>query len=228
MRWRGATTTSLAVIASMVSGCYVGTEKRTVSRVVSVERSPLVVGTVGGVFVRGEITETRVAIQTLRRRDCHHRVGRVIEETSRRVSKIKTTTADLSGANIDNGDAGGAIALLALFPIVFAVTGVVSSVRVVASGTRTTRTPEPGEIKRFACPAEAPGLHVEVSLPSGAIVAGTTDAVGRFSFTIPETEPPSGTITVRALEPPASTTTAENERADDPRLEPVTTLTYAR
>ena len=228
MRCWGATTTSLAVIASMASGCYVGTERRTVSRVVSVETSPLVVGTVRGVLVRGEITGTRVAIQTLRHRDCHHRVGRVIEETSRRVSKVKTTTADLGGANMNNGDAAGAVVLLALFPVVFALSGVVSSVRVAASGTRTTRTPEPEEIKPFACPAQAPGLHVEVSLPSGAIVDGTTDALGRFSFTIPETEPPSGTITVRALEPPASTTTAENERADEPRLEPMTTLTYAR
>lgn len=224
-RW-GATTTSLVVIASMASGCYVGTERRTVNRMVSVQTSPLVIGTVGGVLLRGEVTGTRVAIQTLRHRDCHHRVGRVIEETSWRVSKVKTTSADLSGANIN--DAAGAVVLLALFPVVFALSGVVSSVRVAASGTRTTRTPEPDEIKKFACPAQAPGLHVEVLLPSGAIVDGTTDALGHFSFTIPETEPPSGTITVRALEPLASSTTAENERADEPSIQPVTTLTYPR
>ncbi len=214
------------MLASLGNGCYVGTEKRTASRVLSVERSPLVVGPAGGLALHGEVIGNRLEIRATRHRDCHHRIVRVIEQRTNRVSKLKTTTADLGNGN-PGGGAAEAVFILALFPVVFALSGVVSTVRVVGSGTKVERVPEPGEIERFACPAHAPGTHLELTLPSGAIVDGSTDALGRYAFTIPDHEPRAGSITVRALEPPA-TSPPENERADDPRLEPTTVVSYAR
>ncbi len=45
-----------------------------------------------------------------------------------------------------------------------------------------------------ACPLEVADLPVVLALPSGATLEGTTAADGHARFTIPDSEPPSGTV----------------------------------
>ncbi len=185
-------------LAIAMSGCVavMVPERRTTSQLVSLERSPLIVGPVGALMVSGESTGGRIDVRTQRRRDCHHQTSRVLEKRSKRVAKIHADVVELQGAT-----APGLLVWLAALPVVFAVSGLVTSVVVAVDGTEVARSPQLGH-EGFACPAQATGIQLEATLPSGTQLTGTSDALGRWSFMIPMTEPAEGDLSVRAVDGP--------------------------
>ena len=220
-----------AILALGVTGCMVVVpERRTTSQIVSVEHSPLIVGPVGEIAVVAESTGGRIDVRTMRHRDCYRRSARVVERRSKRVAKVETSgDVDLKGAS-----GWGILLWIAAVPVVFAVSGLITSLVVAADGTEVARSPEEGDDDRFACPAQAPGTRLEVALPSGALLTGTSDALGRWSFMVPLSEPAEGHVTVRAVglpdpvrpPPPDPDTLVEPPPRLPPGI-PVVTIHYA-
>lgn len=186
----------LGMLAFAASGCVavMVPERRTTSQLVSTERSPLFVGPAGALVISAEATGGRIDVRTQRQRDCHHRTARVLEHRSKRVAKVHADVIDLRGAT-----GLGILAWVAAMPVVFAVSGLVTSVVVAVDGTEVARTPQLGD-ERFACPAQALGIPLEATLPSGTVMRGTSDPLGRWTFMIPMTEPAEGDVSVRAAD----------------------------
>ncbi len=185
-----------AILAIASSGCVVMVpERRTTSQIVRIDRSPLIVGAVGGIVVEASITGAEISVRTSRHRMCHRTIERVIEQRSKRVAKIE------SGGDPDfKGATGyGILVWIALLPVVFAASSLVTGVVVGLDGTEVARLPQSGGVERFACPAQAMFTRLEVVLPSGSLITGATDALGRATFALPAAEPPTGAVIVRAV-----------------------------
>lgn len=180
------------------SGCLavMVPERRTTGQVVSLERSPLIVGAAGAIVVTAVATGARIDVRTQRHRDCHRTTARVLEHRSKRVAKLSSSVVDLNGAT-----GPGILVWMAAMPVVFAVSGLVTSVVVAVDGTEVARSRQQGD-ERFACPAQAIGIRIEATLPTGALLTGTSDALGRWTFMIPMAEPGDGDVTVRAVDVP--------------------------
>lgn len=178
------------------SGCIavMVPERRTTGQIVSVERSPLIVGPAGAIMVSAEAIGARIEVRTQRHRDCHRTTARILEQRSKRVAKLSSDIVDLRGAT-----GPGILVWMAAMPIVFAVSGLVTSVVVAVDGTEVARSHHEGA-ERFACPAQAIGIRLEATLPTGAQLIGTSDALGRWSFMIPMAEPAEGDVRVRAVD----------------------------
>jgi len=190
----------VAILAIAGTGCVVVVpERRTTSHIIGYARSPLIVGPVGGIVVTAEISGGQVGgavleVRTTRRRDCHRTVERMLEQRSKRVAKIESSgDADFKGAS-----PAGILVWIALLPVVFAASSLVTGVVVGLDGTEVARKPQDGGEERFACPAQATFTRLEVVLPSGALITGTTDGLGRAAFPIPGAEP-AGPVLVRAI-----------------------------
>ncbi len=188
----------VVMLAFEASGCVavMVPERRTTSHLVSTERSPLIVGPAGSLAIAAEATGGRIDVRTERQRDCHHRTSRVVEQRSKRVAKVHADVIDLKGAT-----GIGILAWVAAMPVVFAVSGLITSVVVAVDGTEVARSPHLGD-ERFACPAQAHGVRLAATLPSGTVIVGTSDSLGRWTFMIPMTEPAEGTVSVRAVDVP--------------------------
>lgn len=189
-----------AILAIAGMGCVVMVpERRTTSQIVGTDRSPLIVGRIGGIVVHAELSGSQVGgaqieVRTTRHRQCHRTVERMVEQRSKRVAKIE------SGGDVDfkGASAAGILVWIALIPVVFAASSVVTGVVVGLDGTEVARKPQSGGDERFTCPAQATFVRLEIVLPSGALITGTTDALGRATFAIPRAEP-AGPVLVRAV-----------------------------
>lgn len=192
-RWFAA----IAAIGMMGCIAVVVPERRTTSKIVRVETSPLIVGPAGGFAISAAATGARIDVLVERHRSCHRLTSRVLEQRKKRVAKVESGVVDLKGAT-----GPGILLWMAAMPVVFAISGVVTSVVVAVDGTEVSRTREHDDREQFACRAQAPATRIEVALPSGALLSGTSDAFGRWTFMIPISEPTEGDITVRALGAP--------------------------
>lgn len=217
------------ILAVGASGCIavMVPERRTTGQIVSLERSPLIVGSVGAIVVSAEATGARIDVLTQRHRECHRTTARVLEQRSKRVAKLHADVLDLKGAT-----GPGILVWLAAMPVVFAVSGLVTSVVVAVDGTEVARSSQNGD-ERFACPAQAIGIRLEATLPSGALLTGTSDALGRWTFMIPMAEPADGEVTVRAVGepvpsplPPPDPDTLDTPAPRQPLAIPVVTILY--
>jgi hypothetical protein len=77
------------------------------------------------------------------------------------------------------------------------VTGVVTKTRSVIHGEHVTRKHRSLVMAREPCEHAGAKLAVELALPSGAALSGTTDADGRVRFVIADSEPDAGTAIAR-------------------------------
>ena len=68
---------------------------------------------------------------------------------------------------------------------------------VTIAATRSLGCREDEQVGR-ACSVAAPGLAIELALPSGANVTVETDRRGRATFALPDSEPKSGVVTATA------------------------------
>ena len=188
----------IVMLALAASGCVavMVPERRTTSHLVSSERSPLIVGPAGALMISAVALGGRIDVRTQRQRDCHHKTSRVLERRSKRVAKVHADVVDLNGAT-----GMGIIAWIAAMPVVFAVSGLVTSVVVAVDGTEVVRSPQLGD-ERFACPAQALGIRLAATLPSGTVITGTSDSLGQWTFMIPMTESAEGDVNVRAADGP--------------------------
>jgi len=104
--------------------------------------------------------------------------------------------------------AGGLLfvgAFFALFLPITAVSAIVAPIVVASSGATTMRKTRELSTLPGTCAAPAANVHVELTLPSGAALAGATGADGRAHFALAANEPRGGTLITRVADQTRST-----------------------
>jgi hypothetical protein len=192
----------------LASGCLFATKSSTHVTNYNVEESTNVGSAIGlEITTRVAVDPSSVVVTLLRVRSCTRLRTAVYDE---RQIKVVDETA-FGPANP---------LLLVLAPLVMGVSAIVAEGAVAADdGSTAHKTRTIGAV-RTTCSTVDANVAVELTLPSGSVLSGTTDVAGHAVFAISETEPDDGTVTARVTDQARSTaffkttTACEREREE--------------
>jgi len=185
---RKATNLVCVVAVSLCSGCLLVLPKTTTTsttlgtKVTKTERGP-----VGPIELRLRGPAPGLVVGARRRRVCVEHLADVVEITKR-------TKAEITG--IDPGSADNEIvaAILVFTLPVTVISALATAATMAGDGNSTTRQLVASGTRRVDCSVPAEGQRVSLTLPSGRILEGVTNARGLAGFSMPAGEPPTGTI----------------------------------
>jgi hypothetical protein len=178
------------VAAASLTGCIVVPHFETKTVPTGREVRPVVAGAPGKIVVRSDVEGIELVVRAARQRECK-------QDAIERFDEVRHGSAKLEMSSGGGGGDGRGLLLLPLVePPLLAVSGIITGI-IVAVGSKTTHH-EKMTTARFSCPTPVAGVAIEVALPSGAVVMGATDEGGRAAFAIPDAEPVTGDVIVRA------------------------------
>lgn len=92
------------------------------------------------------------------------------------------------------------LALFLVAPFTLVASGLLTLAYNASADTTVKRERRKTASKRIDCPVPGPGLHVVLTLPSGATLEGVTDARGEAMFVVPDSEPQTGVLVASIVE----------------------------
>jgi hypothetical protein len=161
--------------------------KKTTSRPAGQELGAQTFATVRSVELTARAVENTVLVHAIRRGECTRPVFAVTEITTERKATFR---------GVD--DPRGALFGFVLAPLTIPVSAVVTGLILAGDDSETTKQTRNIGTQRLACAEEAEHLAVQMTLPSGAVVYGTTDIHGDVRIDVPSTEAYTGSVTVAA------------------------------
>jgi hypothetical protein len=189
----------LLVLLVAATGCLI--VPRTTTTVLStrhVESAPIF-GPLGPIQMTGQTVSSGhvMHLTVARPRACTATAYDLVEKTTHTSAELEVSA--LGG----NGDPRGALALVALEPVLLVASGVITGIVIAAtSSDRTWSEPVGMKDRRYPCAIDLGNVDVKAVFASGETFDGVTERDGTVDFAIPDTAPPSGTLT--AYSPGAS------------------------
>ncbi len=180
---------TLLLLALATTGCLVVPKTTTTHSVVGTEHRDHP-GPAGAVAIAVRSANADVSVRVVQQRTCQREVVELGRDRT-------ATSADLAMPDC-SGDARGCVAIALLAPVTVTISGIITAIVVAASHDEVTATERVVRRERVDCPVPLANEVVEVALPSGARVAGTTDASGSLELAIPDGEPDAGWVIARA------------------------------
>ncbi len=180
-------TRALLLLSLLCGGCLVVPAKKTMSRPAGEQLGAETFATARSVELTARNEEASVFVHAIRHGECTRPVFAVTEITSERKATFRGVE-----------DPRGALFAFVLAPVTLPVSAIVTGLMLAGDDAVTTKQTRPIGTKRYACSEEAEHLAVQLTLPSGAVVYGTTDERGDVRIVVPTSEPYSGSVTVAA------------------------------
>ena len=168
-------------------GCLVVPTTRTTTRSLGTRDGEVYEDGDAGLDMKAEAQGSQVAVHATRLRDCHREIYAVLE--NRRERHLK-----LGGADDPRARAFGIL----LAPVLIPVSAIVSGISVAADEGSTTEQTRVDHVEKLRCTRPAAGLAIELVVPSGRVLRGTTDANGVATIGLPVSEPYRGVAVARA------------------------------
>jgi hypothetical protein len=183
----------LLVLLLAVTGCLI--VPRTTTAVLStrhVESAPTV-GPAGPIHMTGQTTSSGhvLHLTVARTRTCSTTAYDLVEKTT-------NTSAQLAvlGGGGGGSDPRGVLALVAVEPALLLASGIITGIVIAAtSGHNTWSEQVAMETRHYPCAIDLGNVAVKVVFASGETFDGVTEPDGTVDFAIPDTAPPSGTLT---------------------------------
>ena len=191
----------------LCGGCLIVPTTRTTARSAGTVEGEMLEGPSRGLTLATTTQGAQISVHATVTRECRRQILAVTEIT-------RTKHLKLGGAEDPRAQVFGLLLSPVTLPLSFLYSGAV----VATDSGETERKTRLDHVVTSECIREAPAVDVELALPSGATVAGVTDAHGDVALQIPELEPYRGTATARAG---GATTSIAYER-------PMPAVTYVR
>jgi hypothetical protein len=193
MKGARARTLGWLAVAAICSGCLIVPKAVTRTRIIGPQTGPTVHGREGELVLAAAVDGRTLTITAARRRQC----------VRTRTNIIEVTTSWSAGTNFGDGPSGrkgnglGPAIFIVIAPVTLFVSGIATSILLATRDKSVKRYRKPISAHHWACPAAASRVSLRVFWPSGANQAVVTDERGRVAVTVPDREPPQGTVLVR-------------------------------
>lgn len=176
-------TRALLLLSLLCGGCLVVPAKKvTTTPAPNVLGTP-VFGTATSVDLSATVVAARVSVHAIQHGRCSRSVYGVTQVTTERKAK-------LGGAD----DPRAMVFGLVLAPVTIPLSAIITGFILAGDDPQTKLETKLLGTERFACSQAGAHVAVQVSLPSGGMLHGQTDAQGDASFTIPMTESYVGSV----------------------------------
>jgi hypothetical protein len=181
----------LLVLLVAATGCLI--VPRTTTTVLSTRRveSAPTFGPAGPIQMTGQTTSSGhvMHLTVARPRMCTATAYDLVEKTT-------TTSAQLAELGNGSGDPRGVLGLIAVEPALLVVSGLITEIVVAASSANTWSEQVATKSLPYPCAIDLGNVAVKAVFASGETFDGVTVRDGTVDFAIPDTAPPSGTLTV--------------------------------
>lgn len=181
----------LLVVA--LAGCVLPKTTDTITPMERTARSPAC-GPAGGLKISATSSHGTLHVRATRSRRC-------AVEIWQRYAHHQSTHAEVVGPDASGGipgDPGTALAVLAFAAPIFVVSAAFTGVALAVSPAQDEQYVKKLGVMAIASPVEAASVAVDAVMPSGATVHGMTDAHGLASLQVPDSEPETGVVVLRA------------------------------